>query len=160
VVETSVAPCDGLLSLQEAAAACREGKTVRGVEGGDNGMLFRRYPDGVYECNDGDGWEPCQAFPDYFGADASALRYEVVRNEVEQDETPSLTLAQVAKLPVGTKVVVDCGDETIPTGMAFSVRAHASSGLPPQALLTEFQNGCCWCITVDCASHLTFKVVR
>lgn len=85
--------------------------------------------------------------------------WAVAETSVEQDESPSLTLAQVAWLPVGTKVVVDCGEGAMTTGMVFALCADWTSHRIPQVLLCEV-NGAPWTVTLDCATRRTFKVVR
>ena len=86
--------------------------------------------------------------------------WEAAETGVAQDAQPSLTIQQVAELPIGTRVTVDCGDEAIPSGMVFTVRDHAPANLPGQALLREHNGAehCDWCISFDCAGQLTFKV--
>lgn len=72
-------------------------------------------------------------------------------------ETPSLTLAQVAKLPIGTKVVVECGDECFPTGTGLTFDGWVSAS---RVSFVEDVSGTRWTVTFEEAKCFTFEVVR
>jgi hypothetical protein len=152
------------LGIHQAYAQCFENQTVRviedPVESGDLWGLQMRYAGGGgFEASTDNGLTWSDSPLSYLPLTRTAeMRFEVVRNEVEQDESPSLTLAQVAKLPVWTKVVVDCGGGGITSGMVFIVRADWTSHYIPSVGLCD-AIGTLWTVTLDCA-HLTFKVVR